>query len=115
AHASATPSWGLVAGNLTSVLASGTTVTFTTSTPHGLVANDTVDGNGRVTIIGAISNFNLNGTYYVKTTPTPTQFTIQIANATNANYTFPPILASGFSPAKPAPDQGFPTSGAPIH
>ncbi|HXU21817.1 MAG TPA: hypothetical protein VN788_14640 [Verrucomicrobiae bacterium] len=88
AHASATPSWGFVAGNLTSVVASGTTVTFTTSTPHGLAPNDTVDGNGRVTVIGAISNFNLNGTYYVKTTPTPTTFTIQIANATSANPTF---------------------------
>jgi hypothetical protein len=88
AHASATPSWGFVARNLTSVVATGTTVKFTTSTAHGLVANDTVDGNGRVTVIGAISNFNLNGTYYVKSVPNPTSFTIQIANATSASYTF---------------------------
>ena len=77
-----------MAGNLTSVVASGTTVTFTTSTPHGLAQNDTVDGNGRITVIGAISNFNLNGTYYVKSVPNTTTFTIQIASVTNANYTF---------------------------
>jgi hypothetical protein len=88
AHALATPSWGFVAGSLTSVAASGTTVTFTTSTAHGLVGNDTVDGNGRVTVIGAISNFNLNGTYYVHSVPSSTTFTIQIANATSANYTY---------------------------
>jgi hypothetical protein len=86
-HALGTPNWTLLSKTLESAVASGNTVMFTTSIPTGLVALDTVDGNGRVTVSGAISNLSLNGTYIVQSTPSPTSFTIQIANATNATYT----------------------------
>jgi hypothetical protein len=80
AHAVGLPEWGLQGGSLTSVAASGNTVTFTTSTPHGLTGTD------RVTIADAITNSSLNGTYSVQT-PSSNVFTIQIATATNATYT----------------------------
>ena len=80
-HAAGLPEWGLQGGSLTSVVASGNTVTFTTSSPHGLTA-----GTGRVTITDAITNPSLNGTYMVQTTSGNT-FTIQIPSATNATYT----------------------------
>ena len=81
AHAAGLPEWGLQGGSLSSVVASGNTVTFTTSAPHGLTA-----GTDRVTITDAITNPNLNGTYLVQTASSNT-FTIQISTATNANYT----------------------------
>jgi len=81
AHATGLPEWGLQGGSLTSVVASGNTVTFTTSTPHGLKA-----GTDRVTITDAITNSSLNGTYVVQTGSGNT-FTIQIPTATNATYT----------------------------
>ncbi len=83
AHALGLPEWSLLGGSLTSVVASGNTVTFTTSAPHGL---NTVAGTDRVTIADAITNPSLNGTYSVQT-PSPTTFTIQISTATNATYT----------------------------
>ena len=79
-HALSVPMWTFLGGTLKSVVASGNTVTFTTSTPHGLVANDTLDGNGRVAVSDAISNPGLDGTFYVQSVPTPTSFTIQINN-----------------------------------
>ena len=81
AHAAGLPEWGLQGGSLTSVVASSDTVTFTTSTPHGLTA-----GTDRVTITDAITNANLNGTYIVQTASGNT-FTIQIPTATSATYT----------------------------
>lgn len=99
--------WGLIDGSLVSqpscplaqacVVVSGNTVTFATSTPHGLVVSNTA-GNGRVTVADAITNPDLNGTFYVQSVPLtpcrdvngvcePTTFTIQIANAANATYT----------------------------
>ena len=81
AHAAGLAEWGLQGGSLTSVVASGNTVTFTTSTPHGLTA-----GADRVTITDAIKNPSLNGTYMVQTASGNT-FTIQIPTATNATYT----------------------------
>ena len=81
AHAAGLPEWGLQGGSLTSVVASGNTVTFTTSTPHGLTA-----GTDRVTITDAITNPALNGTYVLQTASGNT-FTIQIPTATNATYT----------------------------
>jgi hypothetical protein len=83
AHALGLSEWSLLGGSLTSVVASGNTVTFTTSTPHGL---KTVAGTDRVTIADAITNPSLNGTYSVQT-PTANTFTIQIPTATNAIYT----------------------------
>ncbi|HEX8894912.1 MAG TPA: hypothetical protein VF783_16400, partial [Terriglobales bacterium] len=81
AHAVGLPDWGFEDGSLSSVVASGNTVTFTTSSPHGLVA-----GTDRVTISDAITNPSLNGTYMVQT-PSGNTFTIQIPTTTNATYT----------------------------
>jgi hypothetical protein len=81
AHALGLPEWSLQGGSLASVVASGTTVTFTTSSPHGLIA-----GTDRVTIVDAITNPGLNGTYTVQTAG-GTTFTIQIPTATSAVYT----------------------------
>ena len=102
AHAIGLPTWSLGAANLTSVVQSGTIVTFTTSTPHGLGhnANDTLCANGRVTVAYAITNQNLNGTACVTITGQNT-FTIQVANSTKANYTIftDPDLEVGSSQA----------------
>jgi hypothetical protein len=80
AHALGLPEWSLLGGSLSSVGASGTTVTFITSTPHGLTAGD------RVTVTDAITNSSLNGTYMVQT-PSDVSFTITIPTATSATYT----------------------------
>jgi X-X-X-Leu-X-X-Gly heptad repeat protein len=81
AHAAGLPEWGLQGGSLTSIVASGNTVTFTTAAPHGLNA-----GTDRVTITDAITNPSLNGTYFVQTASGNT-FSIQIPTAANATYT----------------------------
>ncbi|HEV2102811.1 MAG TPA: hypothetical protein VGR58_08525 [Candidatus Acidoferrum sp.] len=96
----ASPSWGFIDGSLATAVAAGTTVTFTTSTPHGLAAainSSDTNPNARVTISDAISNPGLNGTYLVASVPSSTSFTIQIATATNATYTqvTDPFLAIG--------------------
>lgn len=87
-RASSAPTWTLTDGTLASVSISGTTVTFNTSSAHGLIAatstSDTTP-NARVTIADAVSNPSLNGTYLVQSVAppnAPTSFTIQIANAT---------------------------------
>jgi len=107
--------WFMVGGTL-AVKQTGNAVTFTTSTPHGpldavgvvalkrsggLSSVDPVTGlqtglappgdpsctNGRVTIVGAASNPNLNGTYCVQN-PTDTTFTVNIGgSAANTSYT----------------------------
>ncbi len=82
------PNWSMADGSLTKIVVTGTSATFyaakslTTSTPDGLAAM-----GDRVTIADAITNPGLNGTYLV-TSATDTTFTIQLANATNATYTF---------------------------
>src|SRR5262249_36864600 len=81
AHALGLPEWSLLGGSLTSVVASGNTVTFTTAAPHGLIA-----GTDRVTIADAITNPSLNGTYTVQTAG-DNVFTITIPTATSATYT----------------------------
>jgi hypothetical protein len=81
AHAVGLPQWSLTGGSLVSVVASGNTVTFTTSSPHGLIA-----GTDRVTISDAVTNPSLNGTYFVQAA-SDNSFTIQIPTATNAVYT----------------------------
>lgn len=81
AHALGLPQWSFQGGGLTSVVASGTTVTFTTSSQHGLSA-----GTDRVTISDAITNPSLNGTYLVGTA-SANVFTIQTATAVSATYT----------------------------
>ncbi len=81
AHAAGLPEWGLQGGSLSSVVATGNTVTFTTSSPHGLTA-----GTDRITVTDAITNPSLNGTYAVQTA-SGNVFTILIPTATNATYT----------------------------
>jgi hypothetical protein len=85
AHTLGLPNWTLFGGSLTAVQA-GTTVTFTTSTPHGLIVDQNA-GNGRVTVAYAITNPNLNGTYLVHSVLNANTFTIQVTNSTNATYT----------------------------
>ena len=73
---------------LTSVKQAGNTVTFTTPTPHGIapIAGDFCT-LGRVTVVFAITNPSLNGTYCIKNV-TPTTFQITVAGtATNFTYT----------------------------
>ena len=78
--------------SLTSVQQLGNTVTFTTPSAHGLAP---IPGDfcqyGRVTVIFAISNPNLNGTYCVQqTTPASTTFAITVGGtptATTVTYT----------------------------
>jgi hypothetical protein len=102
AVASATPDWYFVNGSLVSVVASGNTLTFTTSSPHGLAVN-ALAPNGRISIDGAISNPSLNGTYLVQGfppdangNPSTTSFTIQLATATAApTKTTDPFLSVG--------------------
>jgi hypothetical protein len=82
AHAVGLPEWSLQGGSLTSVVASGNTVTFTTSSPNGLTGTD------RVTVSDAVTNPNLNGTYFVQTASGNTfTITIQIPTATIGTYT----------------------------
>jgi len=100
AVASATPDWYFQDGSLTSISASGNTLTFTTSAQHGLAPDPTNTGipNGRITIYGAISNPSLNGTYLVHSVPTTTSFTIQLATATAApTKATDPFLSVGSS------------------
>jgi hypothetical protein len=83
ARASSAPNWTLADGSLANnVVVSGSTVKFTTSSAHGLVAasgiSDTTP-NARVTINDAVSNPNLSGTYLVQSV-SGMSFTIQTAN-----------------------------------
>jgi hypothetical protein len=114
-----TDSTGKVPGLVTQ---SGNTVTFYAAHGHGLVKNDSVDGNGRVTVAFATSNPNLNGTWYVtsvtcpvnpatnpptglgdcsasNTAPGPYTFTIQIGTSASTSYTYKTdpnlVVASG--------------------
>ena len=60
------PNWYLFDGSLSSVKQTGNTVTFTTppASPHGIkpIPGDTVCSSGRVTVLFAVTNPNLNGT-----------------------------------------------------
>jgi len=91
AHAIGIPNWAFIGGSLVSVGVSGDVVTFTTSTPHGLVA-----GIDRVTVVNSISNPSLTGTFSIQNAPSPTSFTIQIPTSTaDTAYTHStdPLLA----------------------
>jgi hypothetical protein len=85
-------------GNLVSIVNSGTSATVTTSTAHGLSS-----GN-RVSISGAIGDFDLNGTYFIKASPAPTTttFTITTAGVTDGSYnqTNEPGLTLSFGPPR---------------
>ena len=99
AHTLGLPNWTLVTGTLTSVGQLGTTVTFTTSTPHGLVVDQHL-GNGRVTIANAITNPNLNGTQLVTSvSPTAVLTITQTSMDVGGNGTYTFTLSSGTAPA----------------
>jgi hypothetical protein len=87
AHALVRGKWNFQSG-LTNVSQSGTAVTFSTSTAHGLVVDSTL-GNGRVTINDAITNPNLNGTWLVTNTSCPTNPITNVANDCSFQNTAP--------------------------
>jgi hypothetical protein len=88
-HGVGLPSWFLSdPTTLTSVKQSANTVTFTAPAPHGIthIAGDFCTA-GRVTVVFAITNPSLNGTYCIKNV-TPTSFQITVGGtATNFTYT----------------------------
>ena len=71
-HGVGLPNWFFSDGSIKTVTQSGNTVTFTTASAHNLapIAGDTVcsgpNSIGRVTVINAITNPNLNGTFCAK-------------------------------------------------
>jgi hypothetical protein len=81
AHALGLANWNFPSGQLTDSTgavpgvvvqaANSNTVTFYTAHGHGLVANDSVHGNGRVNVSFATSNPNLNGTWFVTSVNCP--------------------------------------------
>ena len=90
-HGVGLPSWFLSdPTTLTSVKQTGNTVIFTTPSAHGIAP---IPGDfcpyGRVTVIFAITNPNLNGTYCVQqTTPASTTFAITVGGSpTSFTYT----------------------------
>ena len=96
-HGVGLPNWFLSDASISSVSQSGNTVTFTTSSAHGLspIAGDSLCSAangyiGRVTVVFAITNQNLNGTYCatpVGNPPSAKKFAIIVGgSATTANY-----------------------------
>ena len=91
-HGVGLPSWFLSDGSIQTMSQSGTTVTFVTSSAHGLapIPGDTAcPSSPRVTVTFGGSNPNLNGSYCA-TVVNPTTFTINVAaNASvpSATYT----------------------------
>jgi Bacterial Ig-like domain (group 3) len=86
-HGVGLPSWFLSDQSLLSVSQSGSTVTFTTSSPHGLspIPGDSICSAqkgfiGRVSVVFAITNPNLEGTYCAKAAspPAANKFTITV-------------------------------------
>lgn len=86
-HGVGLPSWFLADQSLLSVSQSGSTVTFTTSSPHGLspIPGDSICSAqkgfiGRVSVVFAITNPNLEGTYCAKAAspPAANKFTITV-------------------------------------
>lgn len=89
AHAVGQPRWELTGGTLANVSQSGTTVTFTASSPVGVLDSigtdvngnnipDPTCPNGRVSVFGAATNSNLNGTFCLSTPVNPLGNTFSI-------------------------------------
>jgi FG-GAP-like repeat len=96
-HGVGLPNWFLADGSLLTIKqTTATTVTFTTKSAHGIsrilqsptgaTATDSQCQFGRVTVIFAISNPNLNGTFCAKNV-TSTTFQITANGSAGANYT----------------------------
>jgi Bacterial Ig-like domain (group 3) len=95
-HGVGLPNWFLSDGSISGVSQSGNTVTFTTSSPHGIkpILGDSLCSSpnyiGRVTVVFAITNQNLNGTYCAKPAnpPSPNKFAITVPGSpTTTSYT----------------------------
>ena len=101
AHAVGQPRWSIFNGSLAKVTQTGKTVTFTTSTAVGalnVLGKDAITGRtvddpsctyGRVTVVGAITNDSLDGTFCVNSPgPVGDAFTITVGGSSvNASYT----------------------------
>ena len=99
-HAVGVPEWALVGGTLTNVTQSGNTVAFTTLSPVGVLDSIGTDANGnnipdlrcpngRVTVIGAATNPDLNGTFCISSPANPQGNTFSIligGSAMKASY-----------------------------
>ena len=81
--------WSVRNGTLTNISITNNVATVTTSSAHGLQAS------ARVSIAGAISDWDLNGTYLVQSTPTATTFTVAVANVNAGTYGYFPNQALG--------------------
>lgn len=98
-HAAGQPKWSLQGGTLTNLTQSTNTVTFTTSTPLTTLLGTDAQGNtipdqncasglGRVTVFGAATNTNLNGTFCVDAMVLPNGFSITVGGkAMTGNFT----------------------------
>lgn len=74
-------SWILAAKSLTSIAVATNVGTVTTAADHGLSPGNLV------TVTGATTDTDLNGSYYVQTVPTSATFTITTASVTDDTYT----------------------------
>jgi hypothetical protein len=112
AHALGRTKWKLQDKTLTTVTQSGNVITFTTSTPLGMLSsfNDTTCLNGRITVVDAITNPNLNGTHCVLN-PThllDTTFTITVGGSPKtASYTFSTDPNLAVAPGQTGTSSGF--------
>ncbi len=100
AHAVGQPKWNIYNGTLASVTQTGNTVTFTASAAlgalnvlgkdaNGKAVNDPTCPNGRITVVGAATNQNLNETFCVASLGAQgNSFTITVGGSpVNASYT----------------------------
>ena len=94
-HGVGVPNWFLFDKSLSSVKQTGHTVTFTTPLPHGIkpIVGDTVCSSngymGRVTVVFAVTNPNLNGTFCIKNVNVAgTTFDITVPGSPT-NFTYP--------------------------
>ena len=84
-----TTSWSTALGTLSNIVTNGNIATITTTSPHGLCLTVNCVAGGvptRVTISGALTDFNLNGTYQIVAVPSPLTFQITTANVTSATF-----------------------------
>jgi hypothetical protein len=127
AHSVGRTLWKFQDKTLTSVVATGNQVTFTTPTPHGLVVSSTA-ANGRVTVVDAITNTNLDGTYLVfstacpnndcsvnNTAPGPYTFTIQIPTSVSTQTPYSQLTDPnlGVASGQTGTGSGFSDVGGP--
>jgi hypothetical protein len=90
-HGVGVPNWFLFDHSLSSVGQKGNTVTFTTALPHGIkhIAGDNVCASGRVTVLFAVTNPNLNGTFCIRNVNAAgTTFDITVPG-TPTTFTYP--------------------------